>query len=73
MRVHAGREQKELAVEADPSWTVDAVLKKIVTQAAQLGLIPARTVRRAGKEPVRRNLPIGGTSLDLIQAWCPCP
>ena len=35
MRVHAGREQRELAVEADPGWTVDALLKRILVQASQ--------------------------------------
>jgi hypothetical protein len=39
MHVHAGCEQQEIHVEADPRWTVDDLLKRLLSEATKCGLI----------------------------------
>jgi len=42
--IHSGKKQEEVAVEADPRWTVDTLLKKLITASVNAGLLPAQTV-----------------------------
>merc|ERR1712205_297485 len=41
--IHSGKKEEE-AVEADPRWTVDTLLKKLITASVNAGLLPAQTV-----------------------------
>jgi hypothetical protein len=43
MRVHAGDKQQEINVEADPTWTVDELLRKLLHTVTKSGFISSRT------------------------------
>merc|ERR1711924_195469 len=44
MRVHAGDQQQEIHVEADPNWTVDELLRKLLNTVTKSGFISSKGV-----------------------------